>query len=84
MASDLIIAIIAAMVNIVLSLLLPPLLKDSNLPFSEQIRKNYNCNRDIIMVSTALTITFVYISLQISPWVDKNIFSSLAKLGSKD
>ena len=82
MDSDLIVAIIAAMLNIILSLVIPPLLKDSTLPFATQIKKNYNCNRDIIIVSSVLTIIFVYVSLKITPWVRTNVFTNLAKLGA--
>jgi len=84
MDSDLIVAIIAAMLNIILSLVIPPLLKDSTLPFATQIKKNYSCNRDIIIVSTVLTIIFVYVSLKISPWVRTNVFTNLAKLGTNN
>ena len=83
MDSDLIVAIVAAMLNIVLSLLLPSVLKNSNLPFAAQVKKNYECNRDVIMVSSVLTIIFVYVSLKITPWVRSNVFTNLAKLASK-
>ena len=82
MDSDLIVAIVAAMLNIMLSLLLPSLLKNSTLPFAAQIKKNYECNRNVIMVSSVLTIVFVYVSLKITPWVRSNVFSNLAKLGT--
>ena len=82
MDTHLIVAIVAAMLNIVLSLLLPSLLKNSTLPFADQIKKNYECNRDVVMVSSVLTIIFVYISLKITPWVRSNVFSNLAKLGT--
>lgn len=82
MDPDLIVAIVAAMLNIVLSLLLPPLLKNSTFPFASQVKKNYECNRDIVMVSSVLTILFVYVSLKISPWVKSNIFSNLVKLSN--
>ena len=80
---DLLVAIVAAMLNIILSLLLPSLLKNSNLPFAQQVKKNYECNRDVIMVSSVLTVIFVYVSLKITPWVRSNVFSNLAKLGTK-
>lgn len=80
----LIVAIVAAMLNIVLSLIIPPLIKDSTLPFAAQIKKNYECNRDIIIVSSVLTIIFVYTSLKISPWIENNVFSNLAKLGNNN
>ena len=82
MDSDLIVAIVAAMLNIVLSLVLPSLLKNSNLPFAAQVKKNYECNRDVIMVSSILTVIFVYVSLKITPWVRSNVFTNLAKLGT--
>jgi hypothetical protein len=84
MDPDLIVAVVASMVNIVLSLLLPTLLKNSTLPFAAEVKKNYECNRDVIMVSSVLTVIFVYISLKITPWVRSNIFTNLAKLGSSN
>jgi hypothetical protein len=80
MDTHLTIAIVAAMLNIVLSLILPPLLKNSTLPFAAQIKQNYQCNREVILVSSILVVVFVYVSLKITPWVDSNIFSNLAKL----
>jgi hypothetical protein len=77
----LVVAIVAAMLNIVLSLTLPSLFQRTNLPFTAQIKKNYDCNRDVILVSSVLTILFVYVSLKITPWVQTNVFSNLAKLG---
>lgn len=84
MDSDLIVAVVAAMLNIVLSLLLPALLKNSTLPFAAQVKKNYECSRDVIIVSSVLTIIFVYVSLKISPWVTTNVFTNLAKLGTNN
>lgn len=80
--TDLIVAIIAAMVNILLSLVLPALLKNTNIPFAAQVKKNYECNRNVIMVSSVITILFVYISLKITPWVRSNVFANIAKLSS--
>jgi len=81
--SDLIIAIIAALLNILLSLTVPPLLQNSTLPLAKQVKQNYECNNNIIMVSSLLTVLFVYISLKIAPFVNNNIFANLAKLTVK-
>ena len=83
MDNHLAIAIVAAMVNIVLSLLYQTLFKNSTLPFSAQIKQNYECNREVILVSSVLVVVFVYVSLKITPWVDSNVFSNLAKLNIK-
>ena len=76
------VAIVAAIINIVLSLILPSLLKNSTLPFSDQIKQNYQCNREIILVSSILVVVFVFVSLKITPWVQSNVFTNLAKLRS--
>ena len=78
--ADLIVAIIAAMLNIILSLLIPLLLKDIEIPISQRIKKNYESNRNVIIVSSMVTIIFVYVSLKITPFIRNNIFSNLAKL----
>lgn len=80
--SDLITAIVAAMINIILSLVVPPLIGESDLPFAAKIKKNYENNRNIIMISSVLTIIFVYISLKITPWVRTSVFTNLAKLSN--
>lgn len=82
MDSDLIVAVVAAMLNIVLSLLLPLLFDKAKLPFGTQVKKNYECNHSVIMVSSVLTVFFVYISLKITPFVKTNVFSNLAKLSN--
>jgi len=77
---DLIIAIVAAMVNIVFSLFLPALFTRVNLPFREQVQENYENTKHIILVSSILTVLFVYVSLKITPWVNNNVFKNLARL----
>lgn len=77
----LIVAIVAAMLNIVLSLILPTVFQKTHLPFADQVKKNYECNRDVLLVSSVLTVLFVYVSLKITPWVSSTVFSNLAKLG---
>ena len=80
MYKHLIIAIVAAMINVILSVVLPFIFKDSTLPFTAQIRKNYSCNREVIFISSLLVVLFVYISLNVTPWIESNVFSQLAKL----
>jgi hypothetical protein len=74
------IAIVAAMLNVVLSLVIPSLLKDSHLPLADKVKKNYECSRSSIMVSSVLVMIFVYLSLELTPWVETNVFQNLAKL----
>jgi len=78
--NDLLVAVIAAMLNILFSLVLPIIFAGNELPFSEQIRQNYNYNRKVIILSSVLVIIFVYTSLKITPWVQGHFLSKIAKL----
>jgi hypothetical protein len=82
MKNHLMIAVVAAAVNYLLSMVLPPLLKNTKLPYAEEIKQNYECNKDIMLVSSLLTIVFVFIALQITPWVSTQFYSNLAKLSN--
>jgi hypothetical protein len=83
MSKDFVVAIIAAMLNIVLSMFVPTLFNDTGLPLGAQIKQSYDCNRKIILFNSIMIVIFVYIALKITPWVDQNVFSTLAKLGQK-
>jgi hypothetical protein len=83
MNTDFAVAIVAAMLNIVLSMLIPTLFHDAGLPLGAQMKQSYDCNRKIILFNSIMIVIFVYIALKITPWFDKNIFSTLAKLGEK-
>jgi hypothetical protein len=76
----LLIAVVAAMLNIIFSLVLPVIFKGNELPYSDQIRKNYNTNRSVIILSSILVIIFVYTSLKVTPLLNKSIYKKLANL----
>lgn len=78
----LLIAIIASLLNILLSLIVPTLLKKSTLPFADQIKKNYECNKEVILVSSVMTIIFVFVSLKITPFIKNNFLSNVATLNT--
>jgi hypothetical protein len=84
MDHDLIIAIVAAMMNIVFSLIFPAILSINSInnvvPFSYHIKKHYKYNRDVILISSVFVIIFVYLSLKVSPWVENNVFKSLLEM----
>lgn len=83
MSTNFAVAIVAAILNIILSMLLPTILNDTGIPLNAQLKQSYECNRKIILFNSIMIVIFVYISLKITPWVDKNIFLTLAKLGDK-
>lgn len=78
------VAVVAAMLNALLSVLVPPLLKKADrVPLSDRVVQYYECNRKFIMVSTLLVLLFVFVSLEITPWVNANVFNRLAQLAPR-
>jgi len=63
--SHLIIAIIAGLVNLVLSLVLPCLLKQSDQPMIQDIKNIYQQNKKSIVVSTIIIVVTVYLALSV-------------------
>ena len=82
MEEHILIAIIAGLLNILFSILIPPLLNKTHIPFTNEIKNHYECNKQYILISTLLTVVLVYISLKVTPYIQSNIFSNLAKLSS--
>jgi hypothetical protein len=80
MEEHLLIAVIAASLNILFSILIPPLLTKSKLPFTDEIKKHYECNKKFILISTILIIVLVYISLKVSPFIKSQFLGNISEL----
>jgi hypothetical protein len=83
MNTDFAVAIVAAILNIVLSIIVPILFRDSTAPLNAQIKQSYECNHKIILFNSIMVVVLVYIALKMTPWIDLHVFSALAKLGNK-
>lgn len=81
MEEHLLIAIIAALLNILFSLILPPLINKSKLPFVQEIKKHYECNKHFILISTLLTVVLVYVSLKATPHIKSQLLGNVSRLG---
>lgn len=80
MEGELLIAIIAALLNILFSILIPPLFSNNKLPFGHEIKNHYDCNKQFILVSSILTIILVYISLKITPFINVRLLGNISEL----
>ena len=79
---EILIAIVAGLLNILFSLLIPPLLNQSDIPFTNEIKNHYECNKNYILVSTILTVILVYVSLKVTPFIQSSVFGNLSKLNT--
>ena len=82
--NDVAIALVATIMNFILSLIIPPFLKNTKLPIVTQIKQNYESNRNILFISSCIVFIFVYVSLKITPWVQENIFTVIGRLSNSN
>ena len=80
MIHNIIISSIAAIVNLILSLIIPVILKNTNSPILLQIKQNYINNRHTLTISTISVFIFVYFSLIITPTIEKHLMSKIASI----
>ena len=72
---NIVIAIIGGLINMILSLLIPSLLKNTTIPLFTKINTIYNTNKQLIITSSIIVAITIYIALTVGPSVD-NIISS--------
>lgn len=61
------IAVIAALINLCLSILVPCALKKTDLPLLTEVKKMLNQHREMLLTSSLLVGVIVYLALQAAP-----------------
>ena len=74
----LIIALLAALFNMILSSILPCLLKNADLPFTENIKRVFSNNKELILTSSIIVGILVYLALITEPKIQG--IGNLAKI----
>ena len=74
------IAIIAALVNLLLSVLVPCALKKSDIHFLANVKKMFNQHRDMLVTSSLLVGVIVYLALKASPTIMMELPAPLVRL----
>jgi len=77
MSSNIFIALTGALINIVLSVIIPCLTKKSDMPLLQDARKIFETNRQIILTSSLIIAITIYLALEVAPELD----STLSELG---
>jgi hypothetical protein len=67
MSECILIAIVGAIINMLLALLIPCLLKDSKTPILLNIKKVYATHKQVIITSSVIVFITIYLALKISP-----------------
>lgn len=77
------VALIAALVNLVLSVLVPCSLKKSNLPLLAEVKKLFSQHSEMLFTSSVLVGVIVFLSLEAAPIISEmGDLSNLTKLGN--
>jgi len=64
------VAIIGALVNMLLSVTIPCLLKKSDQPFLNDMKKVFQSNREVIIASSLIVAITIYLALKVAPEIE--------------
>ena len=67
MSECVIIAVVGALINVILALLIPSLLKNSKEPILVNIKKVYDVHKQVIITSSVIVFVTIYLALKLSP-----------------
>jgi len=67
MSECIIIAIVGAIINMILALIIPCLLKDTHQPILVNIKKVYAAHKQVIITSSVIVFITIYLALKITP-----------------
>ena len=86
MSSHIFIALTGALINIVLSVIVPCLTKKSDMPLLQDARKVFETNRQIILTSSLIIAITIYLALEIAPELDStsNQLSEMSDMNEKN
>ena len=61
------VALVGALLNMILSVTIPCLLKKSKQPFLNDVKKVFQTNREVIIASSLIVAITIYLALRVSP-----------------
>ena len=67
MSECVIIAIVGALINMVLALIIPCLLKNTKQPILANIKKVYTTHKQVIITSSVIVFITIYLALKLTP-----------------
>jgi hypothetical protein len=67
MSECLIIALVGALINMILSLVVPCIIKDSQVPILVNIKKVYTTHKQTILTSSVIVFITIYLALKLTP-----------------
>jgi len=78
MNANVLVAVVAGVLNLILSLLVPCALNRNNLPYVENVNRMFVQHREMLVTSSLLVAVIVYLALLVSPNVDVQLQNLLS------
>ncbi len=69
MDTDIIIALVGGLISMLLSSIIPCLLKENDKPFVKEVKQVYETNKQLILASSLIIVITIYLALKVSPSV---------------
>jgi hypothetical protein len=82
MSDHVFIAVVAALVNLILSVLVPCMLKKQDQPMLVQVKKMFDQHREMLITSSVLVGVIVFLSLKAAPTVRSELPEPIVNLMS--
>jgi len=84
MSECLIIALVGALINMILSLLVPCIIKESQAPILVNIKKVYATHKQTIITSSVIVFITIYLALKITPMLGLNMDNDMSSMDQFD
>ena len=78
MSECVIIAVVGALINMVLALIIPCLLKNTNQPLLLNIKKVYATHKQVIITSSVIVFITIYLALKLTPQLGFSFNNSIS------
>jgi phosphotransferase system glucose/maltose/N-acetylglucosamine-specific IIC component len=75
MDPHILIALVSGLLNMALSIIVPCLIKKSEQPFLQDVKKIFELNQQVIITSSVIIVLTVYLALKITPDLNMSINS---------
>jgi phosphotransferase system glucose/maltose/N-acetylglucosamine-specific IIC component len=73
MDQHILIALVGAILNMILSSIVPCLIKKTEQPFLTQVKKVFETNRQVILTSSLIVAVTIYLALKVTPEVNETL-----------
>jgi len=84
MSECILIALVGAIINMILALIIPSLIKDTNVPILDNIKKVYATHKQVIITSSIIVFITILLALKFTPYLGLSFENKMSLHSSND